>query len=74
MQDVDYFQTFVPTPSSASVKNLAAVENEHVLKTFHLDVAQAFVRAKRDAEIYITLPDGRGDMSGKIDHLNNSLP
>ena len=73
VQDVDYFQTFAPTPSSASVKILAAVANEHGLKIFHLDVAQAFVRAKLDAEIYMKLPGGCGDMSGKIVRLNRSL-
>ena len=66
MQDVDYFQTFAPTPSSASVKILAAVANEHGLEIFHLDVAEAFVRAKLDAEIYMKLPGGYGDVSGNI--------
>ena len=64
--NVDYFQTFAPTPSSASVKILTAVANEHGLKIFYLDVAQAFVRAKLDTEIYMKLPGGCGDMSGKI--------
>ena len=73
VQDVDYFQTFAPTPSSASIKILAAVANEQDLKIFNLDVAQAFVRAKLDAEIYMKLPDGCGDMSGKIVRLNRSL-
>ena len=58
VQDVDYFRTFAPTPSSASVKILAAVANDHGLKIFHLDVAQAFVRAKLDAEIYMKYPMG----------------
>ena len=70
VQDVDYFQTFASTPSLASIKILAAVANEQGLKIFHLDVAQAFVRAKIDAEIYTKLPDGCGDMSGKIICLN----
>ena len=39
VQDVDYFQTFAPSPSSASVEILAAVASEHGLKLFHLDVA-----------------------------------
>ena len=30
VEDADYFQTFAPTPSSVSVKILAAVANEHV--------------------------------------------
>ena len=58
VQDVDHFQTFAPTPSSASIKILAAVANKQGLTIFHLDVAQAFVRAKLDAEIYMKLPDG----------------
>ena len=70
VQDVDYFQTFAPAPSSASIKMLAAVANEHGLKIFHLDVAQAFVRAKLDAGTYMELPDGCSDMSGKIVRLN----
>ena len=73
VQDVDYFQTFVPTRSSASIKIVAAVANEQGLKIFHLDVAQAFVRAKLDAEKYMKLPDGCGDISGKIVRLSRSL-
>ena len=73
VQDVDYFQTFAPTPLSASIKILAAVANEQGLTNFHSDVVQAFVRAKLDAEIYMKLLDGCGDMSGKIVRLNRSL-
>ena len=69
-EDVNYFQTFAPTPSSASVKILVAFANEHGLRIFHLDVAQAFVHAKLDAEIYMKLPDGCGDMSRHIVCLN----
>ena len=73
VQDVDYFQTFAPTPSSASLKTLAAVATKQGLKIFHLDVAQAFVRTKLDAEIHMELPDGCGDMSRKIVRLDRSL-
>ena len=73
VQDVDYFQTFASTPSSASIKILAAVVNEQGLKIFHLDVAQSFVRSKLDAEIYMKLPDMFGDISGNIVRLNRSL-
>ena len=37
---IDYFHTFAPTPSSASVETVAAVAHEHGLNIFHLDVAQ----------------------------------
>ena len=66
VQHVDYFQTFAPTPSSASIKILAAVVNEYGLKIFHLHVAQAFVCANFDAEIYMQLPGGCGDIPGRI--------
>ena len=57
MQDVDYFRMLASTPSLASIKILAAVDNEHGLKVYPLDAAQAFIRAKFDAEIYTKLPD-----------------
>ena len=72
VQDVDCFQTFATNSLSASIKILAAVANEQGLKIFHLDVAQTFVRAKLDAEIYMKLPDGCSDMSGKIARRNRS--
>ena len=73
VQDVDYFQAFAPTPSSASIKILAAVATQQGLKNFHLDIAQAFVCTKLDAEIYMKQSDGCGDVSGKIVRLNRSL-
>ena len=73
MQDVDYFQTLAPTPSSTPIKTLAAIANEQGLKKIRFDVAQAFVRAKLDAEIYMKLPDGCGDISGNIVRLDMSL-
>ena len=65
VQDIDYFLTFAPTPASASVKFLADVANEYGPKIFRFDVAQGFVRVKLDLEIYMKLPDGCGDMSGR---------
>ena len=73
VQDIDYIQMFAPTPSSASIKILAAAAREQGLQNLNLDVAQAFVRAKLDTEIYMKLPDGCGDMSGNPIRLNISL-
>ena len=72
VQDVDYFQTFAPTPPSASIVIMTAVAHEPGLKIFLLDASQAIIRAKLDAEIYMNLTDGFGDMSGKIVRLNRS--
>ena len=73
MQEVDFSQTFALTPSSAAFKILAAVANEEGLNICHFDVAQACVRAKLDAEIYMKLPHGCGDMSGKSFRYTISL-
>ena len=45
----------------------------HSMKISHLDVAQIFVRAKLDHEIYMKLPDGCGGMSEQVIPLNRSL-
>lgn len=46
VQGVDFFPTFAPSPSWASVAILASVANENGLKLFSLDVSQAFVRSQ----------------------------
>ena len=73
VQDVDHFQTFAPTPLSASVYIMAAFPNQYGLKIFDLDVGHGFVRAKLDYETYIKLPNGCGDISGMTVHRNRSL-
>ena len=73
VQDIDYSQTFAPTLPSASTNILAVVANENGLKICNLDVGQAFVRAKFGPEMYMKLPDGCGDISGKVVRLNRSL-
>ena len=60
------FPNLCTNPIVSDNKNSGGPCNEQGLKIFHLDVAQAFVRAKLYAEIYMELPDGFGDMSGKI--------
>ncbi|CAN0537634.1 unnamed protein product, partial [Scytosiphon promiscuus] len=63
---VNYFQTIAPTPRSASEKLLTAVANDQGLMIFHVDTAQAIVKVKLNAETYMKLAGGCGDMSGKI--------
>ena len=50
-----------------------AAANEHGLKIFHSDVAQACVHAKLGSEIYMKLPDGCCDMSGDMFRLNRYM-
>ena len=39
----------------------------------HLDVDQAFIQAELDTEIFLRLPPGCGEMSGKVVLLNKAL-
>ena len=66
VQDVDYHETTSPTPASAPVKMIAVIANEKGLPVFHLDVSQAFVQAPLEEEIYMCLPPGFGELSGKV--------
>ena len=69
MPNVDYHETVSPTPASAPVKIIAVAANELGLPVFHLDVSQAFMQASLTKEIYMHLPLGCGELSGKIVRL-----
>ena len=62
----EYHETKSPTPASAPVKMIAAIANEKSLPVFHLDVCQAFVQAPLEEEIYMRLPSGSSELSGKV--------
>ena len=61
--DVDYTHSSSPCPSSASIKLVLAVANEKGLPLRHFDVAQAYIRASLDEEVYMKLPGGCGEQS-----------
>ena len=66
---VDYNEITSPTPAAAPVKIISAVANEKGLPVYHLDVSQAFVQAPLKEEIFMGLPPGCGELSGKIVRL-----
>ena len=66
VQDVDYHETTSPTPASAPVKMIAAIVNEKGLPVFHVDVSQTLVQAPLEEEIYMRLPTGCSELSGKV--------
>ena len=66
VQDVDYFRTFDPAPSSESVRFLSVVANERGLSVLCSDVAGAIARAKREPEIYMKLLCGCVNISGNF--------
>ncbi|CAN0430385.1 unnamed protein product [Discosporangium mesarthrocarpum] len=50
---VDYFETFVPTPTASTVRLLTAVANEQRLELIHFDAEQAFLHAELDEEVFV---------------------
>ena len=72
-EGIDYFETFSPTPSASSIRLLAAIACELDLDLYHFDAEQAFVQSKLDCDVFIRLPQGCRDMSGKVVRLNRSL-
>ena len=48
-----------------------AVENDWELR--QLDVKQAFIQADFDFNVFMKLPDGCGDKSGRVVKLNKSI-
>ena len=67
---VDYFNTFAPTPtvSSTIVALAIAVQNDWPSSNF--DVKQAFGQAKLDTNVYMKLPYGCGERTGKVVKLD----
>ena len=56
---VDYTETFAPSSQLTSVNLLLILAINLDLKVYHVDVVTAFLNAKLDAEVYLSLPDGR---------------
>ena len=73
IRDVDYTHSSSPCPSSASVKLILAVANEKGLPLRHFDVAQAYIRASLDEEVYMKLPGGCGEKSRKTTKLERVI-
>ena len=72
-EGVDYFDTFAPTPSTSSIRLVVAVAVENDLDLNHFDAEQAFVQSKLDTDIYLKMPPGCGELSGRTVLLNKSL-
>ena len=73
IRDVDYTYSSSLFPSSASVKLILAVANERGLPLRHFDVAQAYIRASLDEEVYMKLPGDCGEKSGKTTKLERAI-
>ncbi|CAM9820731.1 unnamed protein product, partial [Ascophyllum nodosum] len=58
IHDVDFSETFAPTPSAARAKIAVAIANEKDWLLRHLDMKQAFIEARLDEAEYLRLPAG----------------
>ena len=73
VEGVDYFETFAPTPTAATIRLAITYACQKDVGLLHFDVDQAFVRSKLDEEVWFRLPDGCGDLTGRVVRLNMSL-
>ena len=71
--DVDYTHALSPCPSLAFIKLVQAVANEKGLPLRHFDVAQAYIRASLDEEVYMKLPEGCGEQSKRTAKLGRAF-
>ena len=72
-EGIDFFETFSPCPSVASIRLLAAIACEFGWDVCHFDAEQAFVQSKLDELVFFRLPPGCGEISGKVVKLGRSL-
>ena len=73
IRDVDYIHSSSPCPSSASINLVLAVANEKELPLRHFDVAQAYIRASLDEEVYIKFPEGCGEQSKRTTKIGRAI-
>ena len=70
---VDFLEIYAPTPAAFSVKLLVGITVKHDWELRQLDVKQAFIRVDLDFNVFMKLPDGCRDKSGKVVKLNKSV-
>ena len=70
---VGFLDTYAPTPAASSVKLLVAIAVKNDWELRQLDVKQAFIQADLDFNVFMKLPDGYGDKSGKVVKLSEPV-
>ena len=73
VEGVNYFCTFPPTPASSCIRLLNLIACEFGLELCHFDAEQAFVQFDLEEDVFMRLPHGYEDLSGKIVRLNRRL-
>ena len=72
-EGIDFFDTFAPTPAASRFRLLGAISCELDLDLCHFDAEQAFVQSSLEEDVFMRLPPGCGEMSGKVVRLNRSI-
>ena len=72
-EGIDFFESFVPTPAASCFRLLGAIACEFGLDLRPFDAEQTFVLSTLEEDVFMQLPQGCGEMSGKIGRLNRSL-
>ena len=72
-EGIDFFEAFSPCPSVASNRSLPAIACEFDWNLCHFDAEQAFVQLKLDKVVFIRLPPGCGELSGKVVKLGRGF-
>ena len=62
-----------PTPTVSSIKVALAIAVQNDWPLYHFDVKQTFVQAKLDTDVYMKLPYGCGERTGKVVKLDRAL-
>ena len=70
---VDFLETYAPTPAASSLKLLVAIAVKNDWELRQLDVKQAFIQIDLDFNVFMKLPNGCGDKSGKVVKLKKSV-
>ena len=70
---VDFLETYAPAPAASSVKLLVAIAVRNDWELRQLDLKQAFIQVDLDFNVFMKLPDGCEDKSGKVVKLNKSV-
>ena len=70
---MDYFNTFAPTPTWSPIKVALVIAVQNDWPLYHFDVKQAFVQAKLGTDVYMKLPCGCKERTGKMVKLDRAL-
>ena len=65
-EGIDFFETFSPCPSVASIRLLAAIACDLDWDFMHHDAQHAFIQSSLSEDLFIYLPKGCGRLSGTI--------